>query len=139
MKISQNHRWSHKKILVGMEKNRHMVLTISGKFLTGRRTVYHRTIALSAIWLAPTIGKTVYESEGLDPATGCPIPIHEGRNELRARFYNMFLYEIRTRTSVTLGSIVGGADGYVCAAVELFLFPTSFTIPAIIGHSITIS
>lgn len=132
MTISQNHRWSHKK-------NRHMVLTINSKFLTRRRTVYHRTVALSAIWLAPTISKTVYESEGLDPATSCPIPIHEGRNELRARFYNLFLYEIWTRTSVTLGSIVGGADGYVCAAVELFLFATSFAIPTVIGHSITVS
>lgn len=68
----------------------------------------------------------------------CFILIYEGRNELRVRFYNLFLYEIWMRIFVILGFIVGGVDGYVCVVVELFLFVIFFVILIVIGYFIIV-
>lgn len=99
--------------------------------LARRVTIHWRTVSHAAVRDTPAIGAPRTDSsEGRRGCAGDRTPTHR---KLRASHHSVG--NVRVVTSGLVSNTSGGVDGYVCAAVELFLWTTSFADLTIRGSS----
>lgn len=99
--------------------------------LARRVTIHWRTVSHAAVRDTPAIGAPRTDSsEGRRGCAGDRTPTHR---KLRASHHSVG--NVRMVTSGLVSNTSGGVDGYVCAAVELFLWTTSFADLTIRGSS----
>lgn len=94
-------------------------------------TIHWRTVSHAAVRDTPAIGAPRTDSsEGRRGCAGDRTPTHR---KLRASHHSVG--NVRVVTSGLVSNTSGGVDGDVCAAVELFLWTTSFADLTIRGSS----
>lgn len=94
-------------------------------------TIHWRTVSHAAVRDTPAVGAPRTDSsEGRRGCAGDRTPTHR---KLRASHHSVG--NVRVVTSGLVSNTSGGVDGYVCAAVELFLWTTSFADLTIRGSS----
>lgn len=98
-------------------------------------TIHWRTVSHTAVRDTPAVGAPRTDSsEGRRGCAGDRTPTHR---KLRASHHS--LGNVRVITSGLVSATSGGVYGYVCAAVKLFLWTTSFADLAIRVSSKTVT
>ena len=111
---------------------------IHAQILTRRVTIQRRAVAHAAVRNAPIVG-----GAGAEPPEGCGGSADSGsatnKRGRKLRSANHRLRNVWIITSGLARSTGSVVNGYVCAAVELFLFSTSFANLAVRSNSKTIA